>query len=156
MVAEMQARWLAKEWHARTYSADTNLLYSTEKRLSMTENIRYLKSVSLTPYNYIADPYTYLDNLAKFIGCMPLGLATDFTSALEHAKSMRDIQLAVAVYHGPFIACHYRLSDENPKIQKMAGETAIMVARKYLGQRFEDYVHYYFDSKINVMSEREK
>jgi cation diffusion facilitator CzcD-associated flavoprotein CzcO len=146
VVAEMQARWMARMWKIETYNSQ-NRLFSIEKRMVMTEHVRYHKAQS-TVFNFIPDPFQYLDTLASFLGCLPLASATDFSEAIQLAKDKKDIILAVAVWHGPFISSHYRLNTDDPKVKQRAEDTVISVTQKYMGERFDKLVEYYYDGRF--------
>ena len=145
VIAEMQARWIAKVWQNRNYDSD-NHFYSETERITMAEHVRSLLGSGV--YNFIRDPFLYLDNLAMFVGCLPVRSSEDFTAAIEEADNTQEVELAVALWHGPFTSAQYQVKARDKKVRSMAQNTVISVAKRYLGEEFERYVQFYSKSIV--------
>ena len=128
IVMEMQARWLCKMLLPRKYDVKGHL-YSKTHRQEMVDNIPEMCT--------LLDPHAYLDNLAGDLQCMP----PDPDSLLE-SRNLQDIQLAIALLHGPLIGAQYRLVEMAGQgdVNESALEKVVRVAKLVLGEKYQELV----------------
>ena len=127
-IAEVQARWLGQIWAPRTVNAENGSLFSDSELKHMKETIEERKKMlhSLKTYNHLEDPFTYVEALAKDMGCLP--------PDPEELKSS-DKELATALLHGPLVPAQYRLNGIHP--WEGARDYIIEVVKHTLGKEWD-------------------
>ena len=139
-LAEMQARWLCHNFLPKKCIDNCGLLYSKTERQQMIEAVAKLTEAMGSSFCYIADknPYQTMHEIANEINALP----PDHKELL--ASPVRDdVELGVALYHGPFTTLRYRIASDRSTPQREA--QIIKFAKDVMGSTFQSYVDKYMN-----------
>ena len=104
------------------YPGDQVAISDAHEELEAFQMIIDEHKKGISPYGLLVEPYKYTDELAKDIGCLPLGIS---------GTACEDESLNIALLRGPLISAQYHIN--GPNAWSGAKEYIKMKAQEIIG-----------------------